>query len=162
MLISCDRSVICWGVAMSVGANTVARLCSFILLIVWCEAMRLRCSRMYFKQCRWAGGKAFTAFRNAITCSPIDFSPGAKQNNVSQMCNTPFSPDYSYLRIDSINRGNDWNVIKGTGSSRKYSFSTPAITLMLLYIWADTSAFSPSLSSAILSASISSANPDIR
>lgn len=30
--ISSVRFVICWGVAISVGANTVAKLCSFILL----------------------------------------------------------------------------------------------------------------------------------
>lgn len=93
--ISWDRSVRWLGMAMSVGAKTVARLCSVILLTVWWEAIlkkktynletlvcildmatyRLRCSITNFRQLKWAVGSWVIASRMARTCSPTDFSP---------------------------------------------------------------------------------------
>lgn len=60
--ISWDKSVIPDGNAINVGANTVPKLCSDILLSSWCCATLYKCSIMYLRHLKCAGGSNGNAF----------------------------------------------------------------------------------------------------
>lgn len=60
--ISCDKSVMPDGNAIKVGAKTVPKLCSDILLAPWCSATFCKCSIMYLRHLKCDGGRSGKAF----------------------------------------------------------------------------------------------------